>query len=303
MGMLRALPAVPESTSPPRPSVQEEPPEGKGSVTTAAAVHEDIASHRTSSTDQNVASDDSCGMDDILRTFIESGDTSTTTSAPDVDWNAGGEALPPQHAYGVMFDTIPFEPRGNIKGRAEHICWPNHWVGSHRHTTGDENTGSDTIPSEPRGNIEGREREGGLTSLENTGSDTIPPEPRGNIEGREGESALTSSRRFLGTDPSTIPSEPQGNSEGRVRQSHNNGHEDPGTNTIPSEPRGNIEGREGKSDPLANVDTSTVSDAVHECTIPSEPQGNIEGRVIPDITGVCALQLDTQRERQEELSD
>ena len=105
--MLRALPAVPESTSPPRPSVQEEPPEGKGSVTTAAAVHEDIASHRTSSTDHNVASDDSCGMDDILRTFIESGDTSTTTSAPDVDWNAGGEALPPQHAHGVMFDTIP----------------------------------------------------------------------------------------------------------------------------------------------------------------------------------------------------
>ena len=128
MGMLRALPAVPESTSPPRPSVQEEPPEGKGSVTTAAAVHEDIASHRTSSTDQNVASDDSCGMDDILRTFIESGDTSTTTSAPDVDWNAGGEALPPQHAHGVMFDTIPFEPQGNIEGRAEHICWPNHWV-------------------------------------------------------------------------------------------------------------------------------------------------------------------------------
>ena len=206
-----------------------------------------------------------------------------------MDWNACGEALPPRHAHGVMLDTIPFEPQGNIEGRVEHICWPNHWVGSHRHTTGDENTGSDTIPSEPRGNIEGREREGGLTSLENTGSDTIPPEPRGNIEGREGESALTSSRRFLRTDPSTIPSEPQGNSEGRVRQSHNNGHEDPGTNTIPSEPRGNIEGREGKSDPLANVDTSTVSDAVHECTIPSEPQGNIEGRVIPDITGVCAL--------------
>ena len=215
MGMLRGLTAVPESTSPPRPSVQEEPPEGKGSVTTAAAVHEDIASHRTSSTDQNVASDDSCGMDDILRTFIESGDTSTTTSAPDVDWNAGGEALPPQHAHGVMFDTIPFEPLGNIEGRAEHICWPNHSVGSHRHTTGDENTGSDTIPSEPRGNIEGREREGGLTSLENTGSDTIPPEPQGNIEGREGKSDplanVDTSTVSDAVHECTIPSELQGN--------------------------------------------------------------------------------------------